>query len=130
VPLLARQRAGLPGQRGQQLGALAVERLQLVAGEVLLGGAEQVAELHQRLDLRAVRPDQQVAHPGGGAGLGQLGDRLGQAPVAGVPGLVAPLRAQGGELLGGHLVELVGHVLEVHAGTLPRGTPDRAASRE
>src|SRR3712207_8492947 len=61
-------------------GALAVQRPQLVAGEALLGLAQQVAELDQALDLRTLLAHQQVADPGRSGRLGQRADLAGEGP--------------------------------------------------
>src|SRR3712207_8609363 len=96
-------------------GALAVQRPQLVAGEALLGLAQQVAELDQALDLRALLAHQQVADPGRRGRLGQRTDLAGEGPVPRGAGVLLALPAHRDELLGRHRVQLVGHLVEIHA---------------
>ena len=84
------------------------------------------AQLDQVLDLLAVMAHEEIGDPGRGGRLAQGLDLGGQGAVAVRTGLLLVGGARRHELLGRQAVELVGDLVDVHVGTVPRGVPPYA----
>ncbi|WP_244299391.1 hypothetical protein [Streptomyces viridochromogenes] len=106
--------AGLGGQGTDECVLLPAQFAQLRAVEVLVGLAQALPQPEQGLDLAGSAADQEVADPGGEAGLAQGADPLGELLVAGGAGGCHGRGAGGGEVLRAQGVQLVHHGVVVH----------------